>query len=314
MADEMNSIQRNGTWQLVDRPTGKKIIGLKWIFKTKFQANGDVLKHKARIVAKGYIQQLGVDVEEVYAPVAHMETVPFLFALAAQRGWEPYHLDVKSAFLNGEITEEVFVEQPVGFQIQGKEDMVYKLYKALYGLKQASLAWYSKIDSYFLLQGFKRSENEPTLYMKIEETGDIILVCIYVDDIVCLSSSVDLITKFKYQMKSDFEMTDLGLLTYFLGIEVTQDDNGVFISQRKYTQDLLKKYNMLSCKPSPTPMCTNEKFTRDNGSGDAEGEKYRCLMGKLIYLTHTRPDISYSVGVLSRFMNIPSRFHAGACK
>lgn len=157
MADEMCSIQRNETWEMVDRPTDKKVIGFKWGFKTKFQANGEVLKLKARIVAKGNAtHQLGVDVEDVFAPIARMETVRFLFTLATQRGWCLYHLDIKSTFLNGEIAEEVFVEQPVGFEIETKKHMVYKLYKALYGLKQAPRAWYSRIDKLFCDAGIQK--------------------------------------------------------------------------------------------------------------------------------------------------------------
>lgn len=133
----------------MDKPENKKIIRLKWIFKTKYKASGEILKHKARIVAKGYTQQLGIDVDEVFAPVARMETIRFLFALAAQKGWMLFHLDVKSAFLNGEVSEKVYVEQPTGFEVEAKQHMVYKLKKVLYGLKQAPRAWYSKIDSYF---------------------------------------------------------------------------------------------------------------------------------------------------------------------
>lgn len=153
----------------------------------------------------------------------------------------------------------------MGFEIKGKEQMVYRLHKALYGLKQAPKAWYSKIDKYFAAQGFKKSDNEYTLYKKAEENGNILLVCIYVDDIVCLSSSIQLVTEFKTDMMKQFEMSDLGMLTYFLGVEVIQDELGVFISQKKYTLDLLRQYNMHNCKAVPTPMCTSTKLQTIDG-------------------------------------------------
>lgn len=252
--------------------------------------------------------------ENVFVLVAHMEIVRFLLALAAQKGWCLFHLDVKSAFLNGKILEEVFVEQPKGFEIEKKPKMVYKLKKALYRLKQAPRSWYSKIDAYFLQQGFQRSETEHTLYKRIENNGDILVVCIYVDDILCLSSSLDLVTQFKLEMQQNFDMTDLGLLSYFLGMEVMQDKHGVFVTQKRYAQELLKKFNMLQCKAAPTPMCTSDKLQAVDCSGDAEIGRYRSLVGQLIYLTHSRPDISFVVGVLSRYMNKPSKIHAGAGK
>lgn len=314
MKEELDAIHKNGTWELVDTPPEKKIIGLKWIFKTKFKANGQVLKHKARLVAKGYVQEYGVDYEDVFAPVARMDTVRLLLALAASKGWPVYHLDVKSAFLNGEINEDVYVEQPKGFSIPGKEGKVFKLKKALYGLKQAPRAWYSRINTHLLKQGFHKNPHEHTLYKKESMGGEILLICIYVDDIICLGSSLAMVQEFQEDMKLNFEMNDLGLMTYFLGLEVVQGSHGIHISQRRYTEDLLKSYNMHQCKPVPTPMNSSLKLQTQDWSGKTDAGTYRSLIGRLIYLTHSRPDISFSVGVLSRFMNSPTKYHMGAAK
>ncbi|KAI4336284.1 hypothetical protein L6164_014828 [Bauhinia variegata] len=166
MDEEIKSIEKNQTWKLVELPIGAKKIGVKWVYKTKLNELGEVDKYKARLVVKGYSQQRGIDYTEVYAPVARMDTVRMIIAFAAQRGWNLYQLDVKSAFLHGELKEDVFVEQPRGYEKKGSEHKVYKLQKALYGLKQAPRAWFSRIESYFIKEGFERSPSEHTLFLK----------------------------------------------------------------------------------------------------------------------------------------------------
>lgn len=219
MKEELSAIKKNQTWELVDLPEGKQAIGLKWIFKTKYHADGSIERHKARLVAKGYAQTYGIDYEDTFSPVARFETVRSFLAFAAHMKLPVFQFDVKSAFLNGELLEEVYVSQPEGFIINGKEEKVYKLKKALYGLKQAPKAWYNKIDTHFCSNGYVRSENEPTLYLKKEGT-DFLMICLYVDDIIYMGSSSALINKFKAGMMKMFEMTDLGKLHYFLGLEV----------------------------------------------------------------------------------------------
>ncbi|KAA0046865.1 putative gag-pol polyprotein, identical [Cucumis melo var. makuwa] len=293
MKEEMTAIEKNGTWKMVDLPEGKNANGLKWVYKTKFAADGSLEKQKARLVAIGYAHQHDIDFEETFSPAACFET---------------------SVFLNGELQEEVYVEKPEGFVKKDSEEKVYKLTKALYGLKQAPRAWYSKIDGYFQQNGFKRSANEPTLYEKKGGKNDFIIVCLYVDDIIYTSSSNSLVAEFKSHMKNKFEMTDLGLLHFFLGLEVCQTDGGIFISQKKYAKDLLKKFGMINCKPATTPKNVNKKLQQNDGVEMADAQRFRSLVGGLIYLTHTRPDISYSIGVISRFMQCPSRDHFGAAK
>ncbi|KAJ4754257.1 polyprotein [Rhynchospora pubera] len=313
MQEELAAIERNNTWKLVQLPQGKNVIGVKWVFKTKYGADGTINKYKARLVVKGYAQKYGLDFEETFSPVARFETVRMILSLAAQMKKHVYQLDVKSAFLNGDLNEEVYVEQPEGFKKKGKENWVYKLTKALYGLKQAPRAWYSKIDSCFIKSGFERSKSEPNLYVK-KEGDKLLILCLYVDDMIYFGTDEGLVEQFKNNMKKQFEMTDLGLLHYFLGLEVKQLSGKIFLSQKKYASDMLYKFGMQGCKPCPTPMNKNEKLLKEDGSGAADSAKYRSLVGCLIYLTHTRPDISYAVGVISRFMQTPTNHHYGAAK
>ena len=314
MKEEMNAITKNATWSLVELPEGRNIIGLKWIFKTKLNADGSINRCKARLVAKGYAQVEGIDYEETFSPVARFETIRVVLALAAQWKLQVFQLDVKSAFLNGDLQEEVYVDQPQGFTKKGEEHKVFKLHKALYGLKQAPRAWYGKIDSFFAQNNFTRSENEPTLYVKRRDESEFLIVCLYVDDIIYLSSSSSMLTEFKESMMQQFEMTDLGRLKYFLGLEISQDESGIFMSQKKYATELLKKFNIRFEDGAKTPMNTGEKLQKEDGTGKGNEKEFRSLVGGLNYLTHSRPDIMYSVSMVSRFMHAPSKQHVGAAK
>ena len=207
--DEIKSIIKNKTWELVDLPAGAKAIGLKWIFKIKRNANGSINKYKARLVAKGYIQRHGVDFDEVYAHVARIETIRFLIALASSRGWEVHHLDVQTAFLHGDLKEDVYVAQPKGFAVEGKEGKVYKLHKALYGLCQALRAWNEKLNKVLGELNFVKCTKEPTLYQR-QYKDQYLLVAVYVDDLRVTSSSIGLVEDFKRGMSRKFEMSDLG--------------------------------------------------------------------------------------------------------
>ncbi|KAK8628127.1 hypothetical protein V6N13_063839 [Hibiscus sabdariffa] len=268
-------------------------------------------KYKARLVVKGYSQQAGIEYGDTFAPVARLDTVKTLIALAAQEQWKIYQLDVKSAFLNGELEEEIFIEQPPGFVVKGKEEKVCKLKKALYGLKQAPRAWYKKIDSYLIEKGFERSKNEHTLYVKNQGKNDLLIVSLYVDDLLVTGNSSNMVLSFKEEMKKKFEMTDLGLMNYFLGMEVHQGENGIFISQRKYANDVLKKFKMQNCKPVSTPLVVNEKLSKFDGQRKVDAKEYKSLVGSLLYLTTTRPDLMFAASFLSRFMTAPSDAHMG---
>ena len=313
MQAELDMIEKNNTWVLVDRPFNKPVIGVKWVYKTKLNLDGSIQKNKARLVAKGYSQKPGIDFHETFAPVARLDTIKTLIALAAQKEWKLFQLDVKSAFLNGVLKEEVYVDQPQGFVIQGGEDKVYKLNKALYGLKQAPRAWYDEIDSYFTKAGFRRSPSEATLYIKTENSG-ILIVSVYVDDIVYTGSSDTMLDRFKNDMMQHYEMTDLGLLHHFLGMGVVQTKKNIFIHQKKYAMKLLEKFGLKGCKSVGTPLAANDRLCKDDGSEAVDESEYRKLVGSLLYLTATRPDIMFGASLLARFMHDPTKKHMGTAK
>ncbi|XP_022751424.1 uncharacterized protein LOC111300070 [Durio zibethinus] len=299
---------------LVDRPSNKNIIGVRWIFKTKLNADGSINKLKARLVAKGYSQQLGVDFSERFAPVARLDTIRLLLALVTQQSWKIYQLDVKSAFLNGYLEEEIYIEQLDGFVAKGHEGKVYLLKKALYGLKQAPRVWNSRIDDNLLKLGFKKSFSEATLYIKVFNSNDLLIVSLYVDDLLVTGSKSALMKDFKLQMQEIFEMTDMREMSYFLGMEIHQDQQGIFICQRKYANEILNKFGMENCKPVNTPLAQNEKLIKEDGANKVDGSIYRNLVGCLLYLTATSPDIMYAVNLLSRFIQNPSELHFKAAK
>jgi len=249
-------IEKNETWILVDRPIHKKVIGVKWIFKTKLNANGNINKYKARLVVKWYSQEPGIDFIDTFAPMSRLNTIKLLLALAAQSTW----LDVKSAFFNGILNEEIYDEQPDGFEKEITTNKVYLL-KALYGLKQAPRAWYSRLDSHLLSLGFERSMNKGTLYVKyVDKHKPIVLV--YIDDLLIISDKEQLVEEFKGNMKDKFEMNELGLLTYFLGMEITRSIYDYFLCQKMFTLKLLNKFAMENYKLVNTPIALGEKLKR----------------------------------------------------
>ena len=283
--DEIATIEKNNTWELVDQP---------------------------ELVAKGYSQQPGVDFNETFAPVAHMETIRTVLAVAAQMELQVFQLDVKAAFLSGELEEEVYVKQPPSYVHKGKEDKVYHLKKALYELKQALRAQTSKLDSYFQQNGFQRSPSEPLLYVKKKGIKDFLLVCLYVDNLIYVGKNPEMVAKFKEAIMKEYEMTNLGPMKYFLGIQVRQCKGEIFISQEKYFEDLLIRFQMNNCKLVSTPMAFNEKVHSNDGAKKVDARNYQSLVGSLIYLTNTRPDIVQTVSLISRFMNEPSKIHLTA--
>ncbi|GJT98735.1 putative RNA-directed DNA polymerase [Tanacetum coccineum] len=313
MDAELSSIEKNKTWNLVDLPKNRKAIGLKWVYKVKRDPSGKILKHKARIVAKGYVQKQGIDYDEVFAPVARIETVRVILALSGSNGWRVHHLDVKSAFLNGALEEEVYVSQPEGYVKRGEVNKVYKLSKALYGLKQAPRAWNACLDKYLKSLGFTRCAQEYSVYTK-KEGENILIIGVYVDDLLVTGNCHKSIQDFKKDMKAKFEMSDLGPLTYYLGIEVSQKETGITLKQEAYARSILSKTRMIDCNPTKSPMEHKLKLTKDGEGELVNPTEYRSIVGGLRYLTHTRPDISFAVGVVSRFMEKPTEQHLQAVK
>eukprot|EP00253_Pinus_taeda_P003704 PITA_03704 len=278
------------------------------VYKSKSNAEGKIERHKARLVVKGYKQQHGRDYEETFTPVARMETMRAVLSIAAQNKWKFYQMDVKLAFLNGVLIEEVYIEKPLGYEKKGQEHKVCRLKKALYGLKQAPRAWYSRIDSYLLENGFEKCEGEPTLYIK-EKDGKILIVVLYVDDVIFIGNDDYLIVNFKIVMKEEFEMTDMGLLRYFLGIEVEQNGNWIFISQAKYVNEVMERFNMQERKAAITPTVMGLKLSKEDNNKDFDPSLYKSIVGSLMYLTTTRPDIMHVVSLISRFMERPNKAH-----
>lgn len=313
MKTELASIEKNNTWKLTQLPPGHKAIGLKWVFKLKRDASGKVMKHKARLVAKGYVQKKGIDFDDAFAPVARLETIRLLLAIAAKEGWLVYHLDVKSAFLNGELKEEVYVTQPTGFEVKGKEAMVYKLQRALYGLRQAPRAWNARLDKALKEIGFEKCAHEQAVY-KVHKSNFIIILGVYVDDLIVTGSNEDKISEFKKRMRSIFEMSDLGKLTYYLGIEVNQTKDGIIMKQEAYASKILEIAGMSTCNATQYPMEPKLQLTKDENGKPIDPTMYRKIIGSLRYLIHTRPDLSYSVGMVSKFMQAPKESHYTAVK
>eukprot|EP00253_Pinus_taeda_P002136 PITA_02136 len=235
MNEEYRSLLANDTWDLVPLPKGRKLVRCKWVYRTKYGPNGKVDKHKARLVAKGFSQVEGIDYTETFSPVAKMNSVRLVLSLAASFKWEVHQMDVKSSFLHGDLHEEIYMEQPIGF-IQTDSSLVCRLKKSLYGLKQAPRAWYAKMDSFLLESGFSRCHSDNTVYTKKEGKSLIILV-LYVDDLILTGSDPNLINHVKSSLKKKFEMTDLGHLHYFLGLQVLQSKEGIFLSQSNDPDD-----------------------------------------------------------------------------
>lgn len=221
-------------------------------------------------------------------------------------------MDVKYAFLNGYLEEEVYVKQPPGFEIDKQPDKVYRLKKALYGLKQTSRVWYSRIDEYLTGVGFSRCPSEPTMYTKVNQEGKILIVCLYVDDLIFTGDLP--VDDFKNAMKTEFEMTDLGIMKYFLRIEVDQSDDGIFICQSKYASEILKRFKMQNCKLAVTPMAIGTKLNKYDEGSYVDPTLYKRLVGSLMYLTTTRPDIMFVVSMISKFMEAPNSAHWQAGK
>ncbi|WVZ89219.1 hypothetical protein U9M48_035648 [Paspalum notatum var. saurae] len=252
-----------------------------------------VVRNKARLVAQGFCQKEGIDYEEAFAPVARLEAIRILLAFADSKGFKLQQMDVKSAFLNGFIEEEVYVRQPPGFESVRFPDRVYKLRKALYSLKQALRASYARLKSFLLKSGFVMGSVDKTLFL-LSRGSDTLIVQIYVDDIIFGGSSHALVSSFAEQMSREFEMSLMGELQFFLGLRIKQGLEGTFVHQAMYTRNILKKFNKGGSKPMTTPMSTNMVLDADEDGEAVDQKEFRGMIGSLLYLTATRPDIQTS--------------------
>nr|GEW06625.1 putative ribonuclease H-like domain-containing protein [Tanacetum cinerariifolium] len=272
MLEELLQFKMQKVWILVDLPHGKRAIDTKWVYINKKDERGIVVRNKARFVVQGNTQEKGIDYEEVFAPVARIEAIRLFLSYASFMGFMVYQIDVKSAFLYGTIEEEVYVCHPLGFEDPDHPNKVYKVVKVLYGLHQAPRAWYETLATYLLENRFHREQIDQTLFIK-KQKGDILLVQIYVDDIIFGATNKDLCKSFEKLMKDKFQMSSMGELTFFLGLQVKQKEDGIFINQDKYVAEILKKF--------------------------------RSMIGSLMYLTSSRPDIMFVVCACARFQDSP---------
>jgi hypothetical protein len=237
-----------------------------------------------------------------------------IIALAAHKNWMISQLDVKSAFLHGELSEDVYVEQPRGYEKKGSEHLVYKLHKALYGLKQAPRAWFSRIEAHFIGEGFQRCESEQTLFTRRTQEGRIIIVSIYVDDLIFTGNDEVMLSDFKNSMLREFDMTDLGKMRFFLGIEVLQKSDGIYICQRKYALEVLRRFGMMESNSVGSPIVPGFKISRNEDGNTVDETYYKQLVGSLMYLTATRPDMMFVICLISRYMTRPMEIHLQAAK
>jgi hypothetical protein len=261
MTEEYQFIMKNEVWEIVPRSKNKDGVSYIWLFKIKHAANGSIEKYKARFVTRVFFQKEGIDYEETFALVSRYTLIRTIIALASKIKWKLHQMDVKTASLKGVIEEEVYIEQPQGFEVEDKKSHVCRLKKSLYGLKQAPRAWYGRIDSFLTSLGFTKSKADSNLYFKIMDNEPIILL-LYVDELF-LTGEEKLITECKKRFAATFEMKDLGLMHYFLGLEVWQSPERIFLNQGKYTVEILKRFDMLECKSMNIPMEAKLKLLVD---------------------------------------------------
>ena len=309
-------MEENQVWNLIELPEGCNLVKSKWVYKRKLGSEGEIIKYKARLVAKGYSQIKGIDYDETFSPVARFESVRTLLALAAQNDLHVHQMDVTSAFLNGELQEDIYMSQPEGYVCKGKEDLVCKLKRSIYGLKQSSRCWNSSLNSYLKKLNFVQSVCDPCIYVKGTENP--LILAVYVDDIILICKSASEIQSVKCNLMNQYKMSDLGQLKYFLGVKVDQNvKNGtIFLSQSAYAERLINKFGMSEANPVKTPIEPNFKFDAVNDDNRlSDPVEYQSVIGSLLYLaTKTRPDICFAVGKLARYCSNPSKVHWLAAK
>nr|AAP53009.2 retrotransposon protein, putative, Ty1-copia subclass [Oryza sativa Japonica Group] len=305
---EMDSIITNGTWEVTERPCGCKPVGCKWVFKKKLRPDGTIKKYKARLVAKGYTQKEGEDFFDTYSPIAGLTTIRVLLSLAASHGLLVHQMDVKTAFLNGELDEEIYMDQPNGFVVEGQEGKVCKLLKSLYGLKQAPKQWHEKFDKTLTSAGFAVNEADKCVYYR-HGGGEGVILCLYVDDVLIFGTNLEVINEVKSFLSQNFDMKDLGVVDVILNIKLIRGENGITLLQSHYVEKILNRFGYIDSKPSPTPYDPS-LLLRKNKRIARNQLEYSQIIGSLMYLASaTRLDISFAVSKLSRFTSNPGDDH-----
>ncbi|KAI5343744.1 hypothetical protein L3X38_011620 [Prunus dulcis] len=313
MKDEYDALMKNQTWSLVPATSRMNVVGCKWVFKVKRKADGSVDRYKARLVAKGFNQQEGFDYEETFSPVVKPATIRTILSLALSYHWSLQQLDVRNAFLNRYLQEEVYMKQPPGFHDPSRPQAVCRLHKALYGLKQAPRTWFQRLSTFLLAQGFVHSHSDASLFIRLSSSCTV-YVLVYVDDIIVTGSDPQNVHQFLDQLCSTFDSRHMGELNFFLGMEITRFPDHLFLSQTRYAIDLLKRFNMTDCKPCPTPLPSDTRLSCLDGDPLSDPSTYRSMVGGLQYLTLSRPDISFAVNQVCQFMHNPRSSHLQVVK
>ena len=313
---EYDSLIENETWKLVELPPGRKAIGCKWIFKVKHCMDGTVERFKARLVAKGYSQKYGIDYDETFSPVVRFSSVRTLLAFGVKRGMLIHQMDVVTAFLNGTLDEEIYMQQPEGYIKPGSEHLVCKLERSLYGLKQSPRCWNKAFHNYLVKIGFKQTTADPCVYVR--EGNTLTIVAVYVDDLIILAENDDEMKSIKADLTKKFKMKDMGELHYCLGINILQDKKNkqIVLNQRQYIEKIIKKFGQEDAKTVCTPADVNVKLQQDDGvSKKVDSIQYQSLIGSLLYAAiATRPDIAQAVGVAAKYCKSPTEAHLTAAK
>ena len=316
MSEELNALWDNETYELTPLPEGRTSVGGKWVYAVKLGPNGEE-KYKARFVAKGYSRAPGIDYHETFSPTARISSVRMLMQLAVQEGMVVHQMDVKTAYLNAPIDCELYMEQPEGYERKGPngEKLVCKLKKSLYGLKQSGRNWNNMLHNYFTQEGFVQSLADPCVYVKGTETGRVIAI-VWVDDIIISGSTTTLLKGLKESLMKKFKMKDLGVLSWFLGVQFKCESDCIELNQNQYVERILSKFKMSDCKPKAVPCELGaNKACETNGSEFENASMYREIVGSLIYLmTCTRPDLCYVVAYLSQHLSKPLKTHYGLAK
>ncbi|GKU97061.1 hypothetical protein SLEP1_g10245 [Rubroshorea leprosula] len=322
MQSEMDSMYSNEVWTLVDRPNGIKTIGCKWVFKRKRGPDGKVETYKARLVAKGYNQKEGIDYEETFSPVVMLKSIRILLAIAAYYDYEIWQMDVKTAFLNGHLQEDIYMDQPDGFISKRQEHKVCKLKKSIYGLKQASRSWNIRFDETIKQFGFSQNLDEACVYKKTQGNAITFLV-LYVDDILLIGNDIGMLSTVKLWLSNHFSMKDLGDATYILGLKLYRDRSNrlLGLSQSAYINKIVAKFNMQDSKKGFVPFRHGIFLSKKmSPKSDIELERmkncpYASAVGSLMYaMLCTRPDIAQAISVVSRYQSNPGEEHWTAVK
>ena len=310
MQNEIIALEQTCTWQIVDLPPAVKPIGCRWIFKIKYNVDGSIERYKARLVTKGYNQIEFLDYFDTYSPVAKLTTVRFIIALTSINHGHLHQLDVNNAFLHGELQEDVYMTIPPSVPLS-HSNQVCKLTKSLYGLKQASRKWYEKLTTILLSNGYKQAASDASLFIKSTHSSFTILL-VYVDDVILAGKTLSEFTLIKGVLHDAFKIKDISQLKYFLGLEVAHSTSGISLCQRKYFLDLLEDSGLLGSKPLSTPFDPSIKLHNDSAHLFPDIPAYRRLIGRLLYLNTTRPDITYITQQLSKLLSNPTQTHHNA--